>query len=279
MNFYTETDYQGMLWGRDTQDNVFPASTMLSSVYLKYSRIEPNFYYDLVNNNIKRFDSFYDTFFIQTSSGYSFEKYKIDNSIIKPQNKLNNLQLNQSDCNIDYWFNETEKKIYVFEFINPDVPFIYPNGDVAAINFAFAFKCYDLKTTEIKLLLQKNVVFYIDSAVGMVSSNGIKEHPKLTYNSDTNLYNTSFIIRNEVKNFGLISINFNLKDIKEINTFIPFGKNGQPLTYVPPSTPTPTPSVTPTSVTPTPTPTKLPPTPTPTPTPTRQAVKSLFVAF
>jgi hypothetical protein len=82
----------------------------------------------------------------------------------------------------------------------------------------------------------------------------------------------------EYNEFGLISINFNEKDIKEINTFIPFG-NVKPLTYTPPSTPTPTPTVTPTPVTPTPTPTHLPPTPTPTPTPSKEAVKSLFVAF
>jgi hypothetical protein len=298
MNFYRERELEGQLWVRDVNDQIQPANIVLSAFYLKYQIPNQSFYNDLMLNSIIKFDIFYDTFFIQTSGGYIFEKYVTQNSQIIPYNKINNFNGLQTNNNIDYWFSETKKIVYTIEFIKPILNFIEPTEDGAILQFGINFKAFNLQTGETKILLNELTTIELTSAVDLMESNGIKEDPKLTFNSYTNNFNLSFLIRNDVKKFGIVSINFNEFETKEINLYIPYGivKNATN-TYIKPaptatpnSSQTPTPTNTPTQTqtptqTHTPTKTSIPTkTPTPTPTPTStglpvMTVKAIYITF
>jgi len=223
MSLYNEKNIKGVLWLRDANENVYNAQQALSSLYFKYEKIHENFYSDLIKNEIEKFDVFYDTLFVQTSSGYIFEKYKHEEGIIKPFNQINNFNLKQNNFDIDYWLNENKKIVYYFEFQNtPYIP-VKIQENIATLNFAFKFNKFDLINGEAKTLINKNISLKLSPFNNLTNSNGIKENPKLTYNSDTNVFNSSFIIRNNINELGLISINFNEIEIIEINTFIPYG--------------------------------------------------------
>jgi hypothetical protein len=283
MNFYTETDFNGELWLRDSNDNVLPANQLLSSIYIKYRSTNSTFYNDLTSNIIKRFDSFYDTFFIETENGYFFEKYKIENFEIYPYNQINNYNISTKE--IDYWFDENENKIF-FVNTNPISNTVNPIENSALIRYSFSFNVFDIKTGRIDVLLNENLEFDVLRPENLTDLSDIKEDPKLTYNPDTNNFNISFIIRNNANKMGIISIILNEYEIKKIDAFIPFGTlrvhTEIPVSPVPTATPSPT--VTPTiSVTPTPTPT-IQTSPTPTPTISRTpapspVVKTIYISF
>ena len=78
MSIYFNKQLPGQLWLRDLTNNVSSAYNMLSSVFTKYKTINNSFYYDVSTNNINRFDVINDTLFIETSSGYIFEKFYVD---------------------------------------------------------------------------------------------------------------------------------------------------------------------------------------------------------
>jgi hypothetical protein len=283
MNFYTETNYNGELWLRGIDDNVAPANQILSSIYLKYVDSNPVFYNDLIINNIKKFDVFYDSFYIETDNGYIFEKYKLTDFGIEPYNQINNYGV--SIDSVDYWFDEVNKKVYFIKTYDPPVS-VNPNANMALMKYGFAFKFFDIKTSVIKTLFYKSFTFDILYPEDLTDLSDIKENPKLTYNSDTGNFNISFIIRNNANKMGLISITFDETDVKKIDTFIPFGtlRMHVDIPVPTPPTPTPTPTVTPTiTLSPTITPTiKTSPTRTPTPTRTplaSPAVRSIYISF
>jgi hypothetical protein len=265
MNFYNELSYTGQIWTRDSFDNILTLNQKVSSIYEKYKFFNLNFYKELQSNNIISFDVFYDSIFLQTKTGYIFEKYTSNDDTISPYNKINNFNSNKVN-NLDYWFDEKNKIVYIFEFTFPETPNIpiNPYTNLATIQYAFTFRQFDTKTGEFKNLLKDNIRFYISDYIDFDNTNGITEDPKLTYNSDTELFNASFIIKNTSNSVGLISMNFDKKEIKEVNVYIPFGKV-KPYGFIP--TPTPTPTTTPPST----------PVQTPTPTPTPSRIPPFFV--
>jgi hypothetical protein len=256
MDFYNDTNFSGELWLRDINDNLQEVSILLSSVFLKYSSLYPDFYYDLNLNIITKFDVFYDSFFIQTPNGYIFEKIILQNSEFLPYS-LFDLYSPLQSTNIDYWFDEINRKVYFCGFND-----IYLESS-SSIRLSLFFKEFDIKSGKINLFYEKYIYLALDTTTDLLSSNGIKDDPKLTYNKDTNIFNISFLVKNDIKQNALISINLNQNDILEINSFIPYGTLNTNNSYVDKFYPTPTPTVTPTF---TPTPTKT-PTPTPSVTP------------
>jgi hypothetical protein len=259
MDFYNDTNFSGELWLRDASNNVKESSVILSAVFLKYKDQYPDFYYDLNLNIITKFDVFYDSFFIQTPNGYIFEKIVFQNSNFLPHSQFDHyspLQIN----NIDYWFDEINKKIYFCGF--EDIPLVTSK----ALRFTLFFKEFNIQNGKINDFYTKLVHLALDSTTNLLSSNGVKDDPKLTYNADTNVFNVSFLIKNDVQQNALISINLNQNDILEVNSFIPYGQLNLNNSYINQFNITPTPTHTPTrTVTPTHTPT---PTITRTPTPT-----------
>jgi hypothetical protein len=211
MNTYNDTNLLGQLWMRDINNNVIEATNALSAVYLKYQTIQPLFFSELTSNNITKFDIFYDTLFIQTNSGYVFEKIKYDTSGILPYSEFNHYIQNQSN-NIDYWFNEKNKKIYFYGFYTLE-------NSTSNFTLSTYFNVFDINTGNYKNLYNPVINFG-----SITNSNPISmvEDPKMTFNIDTNTFNISFIVRNYNNTFGLVSINFNENEILEINSFLPY---------------------------------------------------------
>jgi hypothetical protein len=291
MIYKDDTFYSGDFWMRDVNDNIILANQALSSFYLKYNNSNSfNFYNDLTSNNIVKFDVFYDTIFIQTPNGHIFEKYVLEEGIVKIYNNLNNFN---SNSKFDYWFDEAKKVIYTFEFNDPNPNYRFISESTVTVSIGFIFKFFDTKNGIFKILLNDVIDINVELQVGV--ENGIfKDNPKLTYNTDTNLFNVSFTTLNSLSSFGLVSINFNEKELKEINYYFPYYDKHIPPspTPTPTTTQTPTPTITPSitpsiSLTPTQTPTisltpSYTPTHTPTPTPSQSPplqVKQLYIAF
>ena len=205
---------------RDLKNNVDSISNMLSSIILKYKNINYNFYYYLNSNEITRFDLFYDTFFIETPSGYIFEKFYIESESIFPFNKINLFNERKTTA-VDYWYSENKNKIYFTE-----IDFIPSNNtDENYIDFILYFKNFDCTTGLGNNLLTNEIRIFFDTIDNWNRSKVTFENPKLTYNLDTKKFNVSFILRNSAKTLSLISINIlnkNNPEIIEINSFIPF---------------------------------------------------------
>ena len=214
MNLYSDTNNSGQLWLRDFQNNVKPAYSLLSSVFLKYQN-NNNFYYDLNSNNILKFDTFYDSLFIQTSSGYAFEKILIENNSILPYSQFSTFISSTSSSNIDYWLDEKYKKVYFCGFNN------LSRVNTSSIIFSLFFKEFDLNKGQLNSLFSQTVTLSLSGTGDWSYTNGIKEDPKLTYNTDTNLFNVSFLIKDNNSKTGLMSINFDTKKIDIVNAYIP----------------------------------------------------------
>lgn len=220
MSIYYSKQIPGQLWLRDLNDNVSSAYDVLSSVYIKYKNINPSFFFDLSSNNINRFDVIYDTLFVETSSGFFFEKFYIDAySVIQPYNQMN-LFNTRKNTTVDYWYSESQKKIYFTE--------LFATSGVSTNNvftFGFIFKSFDCATGIASIILLQNVNLAYTSSINWVNSSFKIENPKLTYNPDTKTFNTSFILRNSANDFGLLSLNImdvTVPQISEVNGFLPY---------------------------------------------------------
>lgn len=234
MNFYEEKKYTGEVWVRNTNDLVYPLPTALSAIFLKYKRINSDFYNELQLNKINVFEIFYDTLFIQTQTGYILEKYTYDGSGFLPSNQINNFNAFKKGLPMDYWFDEVDKKIYTFEVLSSYS--IEGGGFINVLNIPFEFKSFNLKNGESDIILSLNQqlsfttidVPPLDENGSFISTfftNNFLNDPKLTYNIDTNVFNVSFVIKDAFSNFGLLSMNFNKKEVLEINGMLPFGVN------------------------------------------------------
>lgn len=242
MTINSELNSLGQLWVKNIKGDVLTVNEAFSSIFIKYQNSNTTFFNELTANKIKRFDTFYDSFLIQTNSGYIFEKYFVQGYDFKPYNKINNFQSQKTSnpftnfekpTNFDYWFDENEKVIYFFEFdsYNAQAPTI--DLKYSQIKYKFNFKKFDTKTNIIESLLTQTVSFWLENPKLFFNTNGVKGEPRLTYNEDTKTFNVSFLVRNDVKEFGIISMNFKKDKVLEVNTYIPFGKV-MPLDFTPP---------------------------------------------
>ena len=219
MNYYKNKNIIGNLWLRDYNNNVRPANQLLSAIYIKYKDVYPNMYYDLENNNIINFDTFYDSIYIKTSSGFFFEKIAIEDNIIYPYSEFD-FYFKNGINDIDYWFDERSKKVYFCGFDK------LSGSNVSKLIFSIYFKEFSITDAYVKTLLNKTVTLSLSSQTNLSNSNGITEDPKLTFNPASNTYNISFLIRNDINQAGLISINLkniNYLEIDRIDATIPFG--------------------------------------------------------
>lgn len=222
MSLFYDKQIPGELWMRDLKDNVAPAYSVLSSVYLKYKDISSCFYSELTSNNILRFDLFYDTFFIETPTGYIFEKFYIENEQIKPYNQLNFLNYKKTTT-VDYWFDEKKNKVFYGEIYCFDD--MYKDPLDFYFSFILIFKVFDCNTGLTRVLLLDQVKVGYFSQTNWDNTKFFVENPKITYNTDTKTFNVSFIIRNSVYSFGMLSVNILNSDspyITEVNGFLPY---------------------------------------------------------
>jgi hypothetical protein len=170
----------------------------------------------LINNEIKRFDFFYDVIFIETASGYIFDKLSKNKNVLIPENNDNRLTTTENGNKFpDYWLDEVNKKIYVV-----DNEIKYWTSTSVKINVKI--KQFDIT----KNLYSTKFSYDIE----LIYNNTITKKPtiepcKISYNLDTRCFNVSFILRGNAEEFGLISStlkkNQNLV-INNINCLLPY---------------------------------------------------------
>lgn len=226
MNIYNEKSKTGELWTRYQDGTILNCVSSLESIFLKYQPINLNFYNEVINNQIKRFDVFYDSIFLETQTGFIFEKIVYDNDNITLYQNINNLTLN-GYVPIDYWFDELNFKVYSVN--------IRAGIQVEDIfDFYLILTEFDCKTGLLNIIYKHriklnfyNSVSWGSNTVGVPSSDiPIIETPKICYNKYTKIYNVSFIIRNNnINKMGLISINISKDEFfktNSINGVVPF---------------------------------------------------------
>lgn len=245
----------GELWLRDIKGDKQTASSLLSSVYLKYYSLNPvlsnrnvfevynrtpnlydSFYRDLTSNQITRFDVFYDSLFIETQSGCIFEKIYLDGDQIKPFTLADSLTIKHTakpnflayDSGIDYWFNEVTNKVYYTYISNLDENKNFEDR----FNFVILLNEFDCETGLIQTVLFWKVQIAYTDSINWDARDCIIEDPKITFNSTSQTFNISFLLKNTIKQFGLISINVKKSDlptlgdyaITEVNAYLPYFK-------------------------------------------------------
>ena len=234
MNTYNQNITPGELWVRTTDGNKVPASESLSSVYLKYANVYPTFYGELTSNQIRRFDTFEDCFFIETESGYIFEKVFLEENSYKPFNSTNlytPIYYKQPGSLVygtstDYWYDEKSKKVYYSYLLSLDENKNFTDR----YSFVLIVNLFDCSTGSLQTVLFHRLSLAFSSARNWSPFNVYLESPKITLNSDTGRYNISFLIKNEAKEFGLISINlaenhsviYDKYKVEEINSYLPY---------------------------------------------------------
>lgn len=222
MSIHNSQNKIGELWLRTLNGSVMSSNEILSSVYIKYSTVDPILYQELQNNEIIRFDVFYDVIYIETERGYFFEKIKFDPFLnqVLPYNNDNNF-IYSFQTPINYWFDEDNFKIYYVQ-IN--------SGIQQANTFVFfvTVREFDIKTATNEIVLQHSITVYSQQSVSWGGKNANIEKPHICYNKDSRNYNISFIVRNNQNTIGLVSMILNKNEefrITKIDALLPFFTN------------------------------------------------------
>jgi hypothetical protein len=218
MNKILENDVDGELWLRTPSGKILPSTDALSALNLKYSTVNTDFYSELINNQIKRFDFFYDVIFLETETGYIFDKLTKNNNILIPSNNDDRLIITANGNKFpDYWLDEVNKKIYVV-----DNQIKYWTSTNVKINVTI--KQFDIlkNTYSSKFSYDINLTYCNFSNL---TKKPILEPCKISYNNDTRCFNVSFILRGNKDEFGIISTILK-KDqnlvIDNINCLLPY---------------------------------------------------------
>jgi hypothetical protein len=221
MSIYNNNFKSGQLWLRSLDGNIQPSFNVLSSVYVKYQAVNQTFFEEITSNNLSRFDVFYDNILIETNTGYIFEKIFFDqtNNSFIPYQYNSNFNLN-TYIPMDYWFDETNLKVYIAEIKAG----IQPTG---SFDFYVVIKQYDCVNGVINQIFNSNIVIPLNSPDSWGGDFSNIKAPKICYNPDTKRYNVSFVFRNNSNTFALMSLNFSNNEqftLLEINGLIPFAK-------------------------------------------------------
>jgi hypothetical protein len=236
MNFVEQANLPGELWLRSPNGAKDTANNVLSGVYSKYSQYS-SFYRELTSNSIRRFDTFYDCLFVETKSGCFFEKIIVENNSIKFFNPYSEFipyfppipGFSSFNTRPGYWFDDVNNLLY----------HVILTPSALNINFSSRFylnihvKIFDCNTSETKtVLLDQLALILKEPGTDWSAYNFVLEDPCLTFNSSTKHFNISFLIKNIIRQTGIISINFKSGDSKyysdfvitEVNGHIPFFK-------------------------------------------------------
>jgi len=132
VSVYNDQINDGSFWLRKVNGSIESSVESLSSIFEKYRNVNSYFYNDLINNNIKNFDVFYDVIFIETNNGYIIEKFYIDNDYkVYPYNN-NNFFTRVKNTTTKYWFDEKKLKVYF-------VDLVFDVQEVDSLQFVFLF--------------------------------------------------------------------------------------------------------------------------------------------
>lgn len=180
----------GQLWVRDTSNNIKPGPEALYAINAQYAD-KVDYFNSLKNNEIVNIQIFLNVLFIKTASGASFNKINYNvttNEIYAASSVVNFIPISSNQFISDTWYNESTKNIHV--------SVLQKNS-----NTNITYKLYEYNT--IKGALYKTVDTIINSPVSLID---IQPSMAFTYNSDTQIFNTTFLFNTskmciiEVKN-------------------------------------------------------------------------------
>ena len=218
MSIYNDSINVGELWSRKLDGNIEKSNLSLSAIYSKYEKINSSFYNDLITNNIKNVDVFYDCIFIETDNGYIIEKFYTDiNNNIYPENGDNFLTVKRN-TSTKYWFDENELKVYFFDIITGE-------QSTESLIFNVVVKEFNCKTGFLFLKLDDLIILNFKTSTSWGRKTPVLEPPVVSYNEYLKLFNCSFIIRNNVNDIALISLDVDKKielELDKVNGFIPY---------------------------------------------------------
>lgn len=233
MNF-EQNNLTGELWLRDPSGKKNTANVVLSSIYEKYKTILP-FYTELTNNNIRRFDVFYDTIFLETDSGFILEKIQTINDSITFFNNNNYFTPHVApkpgyvtfNTRPGYWFDEKNNQIF-YTIITP----LEINKNFSSrFLFTVLVNIYNCNTGTINSVLFDIVGILLKEIPSAWDSfNCVVEDPVITFNPSSRQFNISFLIKDTERQMGIVSLNLKKGDaayydeyqITEINGHLPF---------------------------------------------------------
>lgn len=205
MSIYLKNSESGEIWLRKPDDTIFSAASALSSIFKKYEYSNNDFYLELASNQIKKFDIIYDVIYLETASGYSFDKFEIDeNENFLPSNLNNNFQSISSNLSHNFWFDDYSNKIFSFY------------GGLSSVvgnenTFHYVISVFD--STRNIYTKKLDFAFKIEGDVIQ-----IVEPMVVSYNSTTSTFNSSSIFRTSNNQINLISINIIKNKSLEIDT-------------------------------------------------------------
>jgi hypothetical protein len=199
VSVYNDQINIGELWTRKTNGLVETSLDSLSAIFSKYQGVDSLFYNDLITNNIKNFDVFYDSIFIETENGYIIEKFYVDNDYNLYPYNTNSFFTKKQNQNTKYWFDENRSKIYF-------VDIYFDEQQTNTIEFDLKLKEFDCKTGFLYLKMHEKFYFTFEYILEWGGVMPIFEPPVISYNNFTKKFNISFIIRNNQLNMGLFSI-------------------------------------------------------------------------
>ena len=179
MTIYEKQNKAGESWFRGSNNKKISGNLALSAFGEKYSNISSTLYSDILSNNIKKLDIIQDVIILETPSGFFIDKFQIADNIPVPIGNYNNSSTYDPTYSMDYWFDESKRKIYtIFGGISA-----FPNT-----NNNFVYNIYEFSISE--NLYKKSATLYFNISCPVIET---VDPLKLCYNQDTNLFNISTI--------------------------------------------------------------------------------------
>ena len=202
MTIYEKQINSGAAWFRGSNNKKLAGNIALSAFGEKYSNISQTLYLDITANNIRKLDVIQDIILLETPSGFFIDKFEILDGVPVPVGNYDNSVLYSDSYSMDYWFDETEKKIYtvcggISAFPNNSNNFIYNIHE-----FLIGENIYKKKAT-----------LYFDIICPIIDK---VEPLKLCYNQDTKIFNMSTIFQIS----GISDINLFSANLENIDSFV-----------------------------------------------------------
>jgi hypothetical protein len=199
MTIYEKQNNVGESWFRDVNGNKVNGIVALSAFSLKYSTISEQVYTDINTNQIVGLNTIQDVILIETPNCFIIDKFELLDGLPVPSNNYNNSYIFPTNYKAEYWYMESERKIYTFF-----------GGLSASDTYAIKIYEFDILKNEYKNRADLIVTF----TGGMYVEN--VDRFKVCYNKDTKLFNLSCLIYDDANSLSLVSINIKKKEVYEL---------------------------------------------------------------
>jgi len=184
ISLYNKVHTFGELWVSNAVNKISPATEALSGIYINYRSVYPTIYSQLINNQIKDIDIFYDTLMIVTPTHITLDKILMDYNTANISSIADNshvLTLSGGKF-ADTWFFEDSKRV-IFCYVRLEneipIPYLY-ELDLQKNNFIKRFPL-DSNLNDLLSLSSYNI-----SAI---------DYPVFTYNSDRKVYDIALYVK------------------------------------------------------------------------------------